>query len=365
MSSEQPARRFRIAVVGCGRISERHFDAISRQPALQLVAVCDDVAERARQAGEKMSVPFFTTYHQLLDEMPCDVVALCTPSGLHPKHGIMAAEKGAHVICEKPMATRLEEADALVHACDEAGVYLFVVKQNRLNPAIQLLKRSIDLGRFGRIYLANTTVRWQRPQSYYDMAPWRGTWEFDGGAFMNQASHYVDMIQWLVGPVESVSAKTATLARRIESEDTGVALLRFRNGALGTIEVTMLAHPRNLEGSITILGEKASVKVGGTALNRIETWEFAEYHDIDREAELLRGAPNPLSVYGSGHKPYYDNVVRVLRGEAAPETDGREGRKSLELILGIYESARAEREIALPLRAFPPETESGGGSRRA
>ena len=365
MSSDQAARRFRIAVVGCGRISERHFDAISRLPSLQLVAVCDDITERARQAGEKMSVPFFTSYPQMLDEMPCNVVAICTPSGLHPKHGILAAAKGAHVICEKPMATRLEEADALVHACDEAGVYLFVVKQNRLNPAIQLLKRSIDLGRFGRIYLANTTVRWQRPQSYYDMAPWRGTWEFDGGAFMNQASHYVDMIQWLVGPVESVSAKTATLARRIESEDTGVALLRFRNGALGTIEVTMLAHPRNLEGSITILGEKGSVKVGGTALNRIETWEFAEYHDIDREAEQLRGAPNPMSVYGSGHKPYYDNVVRVLHGEAAPETDGREGRKSLELILGIYESARSEREIALPLRAFPPETESGGGSRRA
>ncbi len=364
MTVEQTTKRFRIALVGCGRISERHFDAIAKTPSLKLVAVCDDVAERARQAGEKMSVPFYTNFTQLLEERPSDVVAICTPSGLHPKHGIMAAEKGAHVICEKPMATRLEEADALVHACDEAGVYLFVVKQNRLNPAIQLLKRSIDLGRFGRIYLANTTVRWQRPQSYYDMAPWRGTWEFDGGAFMNQASHYVDMIQWLVGPVETVSAKTATLARRIESEDSGVAVLRFRNGALGTIEVTMLAYPRNLEGSVTILGEKGSVKVGGTALNRIETWEFAEYHDIDREAELLRGAPNPLSVYGSGHKPYYENVVRVLRGEAAPDTDGREGRKSLELILGIYESARAEREIALPLRAFPPETESGGGSRR-
>ena len=266
-----------------------------------------------------------------------------------------------HVICEKPMATRLEEADALVRACDEAGVHLMVVKQNRLNPAIQLLKRSVDLGRFGRIFLANTTVRWNRPQAYYDMAPWRGTWEFDGGAFMNQASHYVDMIQWLVGPVESVAARTATLARRIESEDTGVAILRFRNGALGTIEVTMLTYPRNMEGSITIIGEAGTVKVGGTALNRIEHWQFAEYHDIDREAELLKDAPNPLSVYGSGHRPYYENVVKVLRGEAAPGTDGREGRKSLELILGIYESARAEREIALPLRTFSRE----GEARRA
>lgn len=169
---------------------------------------------------------------------------------------------------------------------------------------------------------------------------------------MNQASHYIDMVQWLVGPVESVSAKTATLARRIETEDSGVAILRFRSGALGTIEVTMLTYPRNLEGSVTVLGERGSVKIGGTALNRIEHWEFAEYDDDDREAESQRMASNPLSVYGSGHKAYYDNVVKVLRGEASPGTDGREGRKSLELILGIYESARTGREVSLPLRSF-------------
>jgi UDP-N-acetyl-2-amino-2-deoxyglucuronate dehydrogenase len=351
--------------VGCGRISERHFEAIASQPALELVGVCDEVPERAHVAGGKWNVPSFTSYADMLANVPADVATICTPSGLHPRHGIMAAERGLHVISEKPMATRLEEADALVRACDEAGVHLFVVKQNRLNPAIQLLKRSIERGRFGRLYLANTTVRWNRPQSYYDQAPWRGTWEFDGGAFMNQASHYVDMIQWLVGPVESVVAHTATLARRIESEDTGVALLRFRNGALGTIEVTMLTYPRNMEGSITILGERGTVKVGGTALNRIEQWEFAEYDDLDREAELLKGAPNPLSVYGSGHRPYYENVVRVLNGEAAPQTDGREGRKSLELILGIYESARAEREITLPLRTFARDGVIGSESGRA
>src|SRR5690242_10362111 len=359
------AAAVRIALVGCGRISRNHFDAIHKVEGLELAAVCDIIPERARQAGERNGVPWFESFEEMLSSVRCDAVALCTPSGLHPKHGILAAHAGKHVVCEKPMAISLEDADALVRECDAAGVQLFVVKQNRLNPSIQLLKRAVDRGRFGRIYLANTTVRWTRPQSYYDMAPWRGTWEFDGGAFMNQASHYVDMIQWLVGQVESVTARTATLARRIESEDTGVAILRFRNGAIGTIEVTMLAYPRNMEGSITVIGERGTVKVGGTALNRIEHWEFAEYDDIDREAELLRAAPNPLSVYGSGHRPYYENVVAVLRGEAAPETDGREGRKSLELILGIYESARSGREIALPLRAFPPETESGGGSRRA
>jgi UDP-N-acetyl-2-amino-2-deoxyglucuronate dehydrogenase len=344
-----------VVLVGCGRISERHFDAIASEPSLELVAVCDEVPERARAAGEKQRVPAFTSYAAMLAETTAEVAVVCTPSGLHPRHGIMAAERGMHVICEKPIATRLEDADALVKACDDAGVHLFVVKQNRLNPAIQLLKRAVDQERFGRIYLANTTVRWQRPQSYYDAAPWRGTWEFDGGAFMNQASHYVDMIQWLVGPVDSVSAKTATLARHIESEDTGVAILHFRNGALGTIEVTMLTYPRNMEGSITIIGERGTVKVGGTALNRIETWEFAEYDDADREAAALMAAPNPLSVYGSGHRPYYQNVVRVLRGDAVPGTDGREGRKSLELILAIYESARAECQIPLPLRTFSRE----------
>ncbi|MGH7720592.1 MAG: Gfo/Idh/MocA family protein [Gemmatimonadaceae bacterium] len=350
--SPHAPRRFKLLLVGCGRISERHVEAIAEHPDLELVGVCDEIHDRATAAGERHGVPAFTDYARMLETVPADACVICTPSGLHPRHGIMAAERRLHVICEKPMATRLEEADALVRSCDRAGVHLFVVKQNRLNPGVQLLKRAVERGRFGRIFLANTTVRWNRPQSYYDMAPWRGTWEFDGGAFMNQASHYVDMIQWLVGPVESVSAKTATLARRIESEDSGVAILRFRNGALGTIEVTMLTYPRNLEGSITILGERGTVKVGGTALNRIEHWQFAEYDDDDREAEALMLAPNPLSVYGSGHGPYYDNVTRVLRGEEAPGTDGREGRKSLELILGIYESARTGAEVALPLRTF-------------
>lgn len=338
----------RVALVGCGRISQTHFEAIRGIAGLRLVGVCDIVAERAREAGEKHNVPWFTSYQKMLAEVPCDAVSVCTPSGLHPQHGILAAKAGRHVICEKPMAISLAAADELVHACDDAGVHLFVVKQNRLNPSIQLLKRALDKGRFGRLYLANTTVRWTRPQEYYDQAPWRGTWEFDGGAFMNQASHYVDLIQWIMGPVESVVAKTATLARRIESEDTGAAVLRFRSGALGVIEVTMLTYPRNLEGSFTLLGEKGTVRIGGTAVNRIEHWSFADYDDDDKRVDSAN--TNPASVYGFGHAGYYRNVLAVLRGEARPETDGREGRKSLELILGIYESARTGTDVALPLK---------------
>ncbi len=338
---------FRLALVGCGRISRNHFDAIAAIDGLVLSGVCDSVEERARSAGSAHGVPWFTAYERMLDAVECDVVAICTPSGLHPAHGILAAKAGKHVVCEKPMAITLSAADDLVHACDAAGVHLFVVKQNRLNPPVQLVKRAIDKGRFGRIYMANTTVRWTRPQEYYDQAPWRGTWEYDGGAFMNQASHYVDLIQWLVGPVESVMAKTATLARRIETEDTGIAVLKFRSGALGVIEVTMLTYPRNLEGSLTILGERGTVKIGGTAVNRVEHWAFADYDDDDKLVDAT--ATNPPNVYGFGHEAYYRNVLAVLRGEARPDTDGRAGRKSLELILGAYESAKTGAEVPLPL----------------
>jgi UDP-N-acetyl-2-amino-2-deoxyglucuronate dehydrogenase len=337
----------RVALVGCGRIAGNHVEALRQVEGMALSAVCDIVPERARALGEAEGVPWFTSLERMLAEAPCEAVAVCTPSGLHPAHGILAARAGKHVISEKPMAITLQAADDLVAACDAAGVQLFVVKQNRLNPAIQLLRRAVDKGRFGRIYSANATVRWSRPQEYYDAADWRGTWEFDGGAFMNQASHYVDLLQWLVGPVESVVAKTATLARRIEAEDIGAAVLKFRSGAIGVIEVTMLTFPRNLEGSITVLGERGSVKIGGTAVNKVELWQFAEYDDDDKAIETA--ATNPPNVYGFGHLGYYHNVLAVLRGEARADTDGRGGRKSLELILGIYESARTGHEVPLPL----------------
>ncbi len=344
-----PEKTFRIALVGCGRISKNHFEAIDKIDGLELVAVCDADPERAKRAGEEWKVPWFTSYEKMLAEGNADVVTIATPSGLHPEQGVAAANAGKHVVMEKPMAISLTGADALVHACDKAGVQLFVVKQNRLNPPVQLLKRAVDRNRFGRLYMASCTVHWARPQEYYDQAPWRGTWEFDGGAFMNQASHYVDLIQWVMGPVESVIAKTATLARRIETEDSGIAILKFRSGALGCIEVTMLAYPRNLEGSLTILGEKGSVKIGGTAVNKIEHWEFADHDEDDKLVESAN--TNPPNVYGLGHQGYYRNVLAVLRGEAKPDTDGRAGRKSLELILGIYESAKTGREVPLPLRA--------------
>jgi UDP-N-acetyl-2-amino-2-deoxyglucuronate dehydrogenase len=266
---------------------------------------------------------------------------------LHAEQAIRAAQAGLHVVSEKPMATRWSEGRRMVQVCDECGVRLFIVKQNRRNATLQLVKRALDKGRFGRIYLASLNIFWNRPQSYYDSAKWRGTWEFDGGAFMNQASHYIDLLDWLIGPVASVQAFTGTLARNIQVEDTGVANIRWRSGALGSVSVTMLTYKNNFEGSLTIIGEKGTVRVGGVAVNEIQHWEFAD-HDPD-DTNVSDSSYQTTSVYGFGHPLYYENVIQSLRGCAEPETDGREGLKSLELLIAIYLSARDERVVSLPL----------------
>ncbi|MDD3607050.1 MAG: Gfo/Idh/MocA family oxidoreductase [Candidatus Cloacimonas acidaminovorans] len=338
----------KIGLIGCGRISKNHLDAVSQIPEAEFVAVCDLVEEKMQAVAENYGIKnLYNNYQDMLENEKLDLVSICTPSGLHPQMGIDVANHKINVLTEKPMATNIELADALIRACDQNKVKLFVVKQNRLNATMQLLKRAIDKGRFGRIYLAESNVFWQRPQSYYDAEKWRGTWEFDGGAFMNQASHYVDALYWLLGNVDSVMAYTATMARRIEAEDTGCAILHFRNGIIATINVTMLTYPKNFEGSITIIGEKGTVKIGGVAVNKIEKWEFEDYDDDDRIAQDANY--QPPNVYGFGHNPYYRNVIDVLLGKDVPSTDGRDGRKSVEIIQAIYRSAKTGKRVSLPL----------------
>jgi UDP-N-acetyl-2-amino-2-deoxyglucuronate dehydrogenase len=341
-------RKIRIAVVGCGRISASHFKAIeAHQDDLQLAAVCDVDRVALETVVRKYGVIGCTGLTELLQTTDVDVVALCTPSGLHPAQAIQVARSGRHVVTEKPMATRWSDGLRMVKECDEAGAYLLVVKQNRLNATLQLLKAAAERRRFGRIYMVTINVFWTRPQSYYDGARWRGTWEFDGGALMNQASHYVDLADWLIGPVESVQAYVGTLARNIQVEDTATVGIRWRSGTLGSINVTMLTRGKNLEGSITIIGEKGTVRVGGVAVNEIQHWEF---EDADPDDEKVASASyQTSSVYGFGHIRYYDNVIKVLRGEGKPETDGREGLRSLELLIASYLSARDGRRVALPL----------------
>ncbi|QNI52865.1 putative oxidoreductase [Synechococcus sp. BIOS-E4-1] len=352
-------------MVGCGRISRNHIKAIAvHHERAELVAICDTQAYRLEQAqaliteaaaeysGASANPVKFRCFSDLITAAHAkntlvDLVVLATPSGLHPIQVIAAAEAGLHVCTEKPMATRWEDGVAMVKACDQSGVHLFVVKQNRFNPTLQLVKRQLQSGRFGKLAMVSVNVFWQRPQSYYNHDSWRGTWEFDGGALMNQASHYVDLLDWLVGPVESVSASIATLGRAIEVEDTAALQLRWRNGALGTMAVTMLTYPQNLEGSITLLGETGTVKIGGPAVNKIEHWAFAD--ECPDDADVEEASYATTSVYGFGHQPYYTNVFDALQGKAEALCDGREGLRSLELLIGAYRSARDGRAVHLPL----------------
>lgn len=343
-----PEQKIDVALIGCGRIAQNHLKAFEQhRDNLHCVAVCDTDATALARAQQETGARGFADLGALLDFGDFDLAVICTPSGLHSQQVIQCAEAGKHVVTEKPMATRWADGVAMVKACDKAGVQLFVVKQNRRNATLQLLKQAIDEGRFGRLYMAQVNVFWTRPQAYYDSAAWRGTWEFDGGALMNQASHYVDLLDWLIGPVESVQAMTGTLARHIEVEDTAVMNIRWRSGALGSMSVTMLTYPQNYEGSITLIGEHGTVKVGGVAVNEIEHWAFREPRPDDDKVQ--EASYRTTSVYGFGHPLYYHNVIQTLRGEAEAETDGREGLRSLELLIASYLSARDGRKIALPL----------------
>lgn len=341
-------RKIRIAVVGCGRISINHLSAIEvHQNNFELVAVCDSESAPLKLATEKYKVPGYLSLREMLINEELDVISICTPSGMHSDQTVDIAKAGIHVISEKPMATRWSDGLRMVKACDNANVRLFVVKQNRQNATLQLLKRVIQEKRFGRIFMVNINVFWTRPQAYYDQAKWRGTWELDGGAFMNQASHYIDLADWLIGPVDKVQAMMGTLDRDIEVEDTGVINVKWRSGAMGSINVTMLSYPKNYEGSITILGEKGTVRVGGLAVNEIQHWEFEDKCDYDDKVTDANYETD--SVYGFGHSLYYKNIIDVLRGDAEPETDGREGLKSLEVLIAAYLAARDGSTVSLPL----------------
>ncbi|KAB7684934.1 MULTISPECIES: Gfo/Idh/MocA family protein [Plesiomonas] len=340
-------RKIKIAIVGCGRISKNHFGSIEQlENEFELVAVCDNNHSVLQAHKEQYKVPGYLSLDELLEKEAVDIISLCTPSGLHSRQAIRAAKSGVHVISEKPMATKWDDGLAMLKACDDAGVRLFVVKQNRRNSTLRLLKRAVSEKRFGKIHMVHVNVFWTRPQEYYDRAAWSGTWDMDGGAFMNQATHYVDLLHWLIGPVEKVHAITST-HRDIDVEDTGVVNIKWRNGAVGSMAVTMCTYPKNYEGSITILGEKGTVRVGGVAVNEIQDWIFDEEKDYD--SQITDANYQTTSVYGFGHPPYFKNVADVLRGKAEPETDGREGLKSLELLIATYRSARDGKEMGLPL----------------
>ncbi len=343
-----------FALVGCGRIAPKHADLLHRGEVKdsKLIAVCDIKPERAKAFGEKYGVPFYTDFEAMMakESSKIDVVSILTESGHHAAHTIAAAKHGKHVVVEKPMALTLEDADAMIHACDRAGVKLFVVKQNRYNAPVQLARQAFDDGRFGKIVMGSVRVRWCRTQAYYDQDAWRGTWALDGGVFANQASHHVDLLEWFLGEPVSVFAKSRRALVNIEAEDTGIAVITFKSGAIGLVEATTATRPKDLEGSLSILGEKGSVEIAGFAVNEMKTWQFADTRPEDAEI-IANGKELPPNVYGFGHKAYLNQAVDSIRTGKAGLVDGLEGRKSLELISAIYESIETQREVILRFQA--------------
>jgi UDP-N-acetyl-2-amino-2-deoxyglucuronate dehydrogenase len=338
---------YRFALIGCGRIAPKHFGAIAKLPDARLACVCDIVPERAQQAGEQQGVPWYTDYRRMLEREQVDIVNICTESGNHAGvfDGVIGYRK--HVIVEKPMALTLADADRMIEQAREHGVRLFVVKQNRFNAPIQLLKRAIDEGRFGKLVMATSRVRWHRTQDYYDQAPWRGTWRQDGGCITNQAIHYVDLLQWFMGPVISVYAQSGTYLHRMEAEDAATAVWRFTNGAMGAFEATTCADPKDLEGSVTVLGEKGEVEIAGFAVNQVRTWAFEDHQPIDDHA--LDASYVPDNVYGFGHEALFRSVLQSLDQGTPNMLEGPEGRKSLELVTAMYRSIETGLPVRLPL----------------
>ena len=342
-----------IALVGCGRIAKRHSDLLgnSQISGACLAAACDVVLPRAEAIGRKYDVPSYDDMDRMMHEQSgnIDAVAVLTPSGMHAEHVLRLATYKKHIIVEKPMALNIDDADAMIRACYLQGVKLFVVKQNRFNVPVACLRRVMESGRFGKLVMGTVRVRWCRRQDYYDQDSWRGTWAYDGGVLANQASHHVDLLQWMMGDVQSVFAKSITALVNTETEDTAIATVQFKNGALGVIEATTATRPRDLEGSISILGANGTVEIGGFAVNAIKTWQFENELPEDKDV-IEKYSVNPPNVYGFGHQAYYEHVIDCLTHGTAPLVDGLEGRKSVELLSALYESIETGREIQLRFR---------------
>lgn len=323
----------RFALVGCGRIAKRHSDLLGNKQinGAKLVAVCDTNSSRLKVISDKYNVTAYVDMNDMMHNEKIDVVVVLTPSGLHAEHVINLAEYGKDIMVEKPMALTLDTADEMIEACDYNNCRLFIIKQNRFNIPVIKLREAHKKGRFGKLILGTVRVRWARHQAYYDQDTWRGTWEMDGGVLTNQASHHVDMLEWMMGGIESVFARSTTAIANIEAEDTAVVTLKFENGALGIIEATTATRPRDLEGSISILGENGNVVIGGFAVNEMKSWNFEEQQEGDDKV-LEKYSVNPPDVYGFGHKAYYDHVVDCILHGGQNLVDGLQGRKSKYLL---------------------------------
>lgn len=328
----------KFSIIGCGRIAQRHAEHIASHGILD--SVCDIEEDKARTLGEMYSAAIYTDYEELLSKSKADVVCICTPNGLHFEHTMGALNAGFHVLCEKPMALNVDECGKMINLSLKSEKRLFIVKQNRFNPPVMAIKEAIDQGKLGKILSVQLNCFWNRDENYYENS-WKGTLSLDGGTLFTQFSHFIDLLYWLVGDVEDAKGFNANFIHKdsIEFEDNGVAILKFQGGAIGTVNYTINAHGKNMEGSLTLFGEKGTVKVGGQYLNELEYQHIENYS--------IEGLPpgNPANNYGqyhgsmSNHGDVYKNIVEVLRGEGVIATNGYEGLKTVEIIDKIYSSS--------------------------
>lgn len=336
-------KKLKFAFIGCGQIAHKHVTALGRLPGVEIAGAYDTNPGVLKTFAEKYQVPSYRDMTKLITEADPDVLDIMTPSGTHAQNVLDLVHYDRHFVVEKPLALRLDQVDAILEKCDQRGTKIFVVKQNRFNPPVQMLKKAIDEGRFGKMVMGTVRVRWCREQEYYSQKPWRGTWAFDGGVLTNQASHHIDMLIWMMGPVESVIAKTTTRLVNIEAEDTGVVIVKFKSGAMGVIEATTATRPKDLEGSISVLGEKGSVEIGGFFMNELKTWNFSKTHAMDRDVwEKHSKVPQDLAW---NHTEFFKDVIDSLITGKRGLIDGLEGRKTIELLNAIYESSSKGKEI--------------------
>jgi predicted dehydrogenase len=350
---------YKAALIGCGRISFKHIEAfVTNADRMTLTAACDPVLSRAEEKAKEYrdSIPgsetvAYADYHTMLAECKPDIVTIATESGKHKAIAVDCLNAGCHVICEKPMALSTQDADAMNEAAKKAGKKLAVCFQNRFNEPVQKLRTALESGRFGRVLHGMVQVRWNRNDAYYAEASWRGTWAMDGGALMNQCTHGIDLLQWMLGEeAVRVQAQTRRFLRPIEAEDFGAAIVEFKNGAVGIIEGSADIYPTNLNETLSVFGEKGSVVIGGLAVNKLETWRFSDAGAVgDTEDKVL--APyekDPPTVYGFGHGALFKDFVKALDESCEPLIAGEKGKKALEIILAIYKSQKTGQPVDLP-----------------
>ena len=347
----------KYALIGCGRIAVNHMKAAINNE-LEIVAVCDVIPEKMEEILAKYdlqgdeSIKRYTDYREMIEKEEIELASIATESGIHAEIALYCIEHGVNVIIEKPMAMSIEDADKIIEAAEKYNVKVSACHQNRFNVAIQELRKAVEAGRFGKLSHGSIHVRWNRNQGYYDQAPWRGTWEQDGGALMNQCIHGIDLLRWMMGDeIEEIYGATRQQFHDyLEAEDVGVAVVKFKNGAVGTIEGTTNVYPKNLEETLYIFGEKGTVKIGGTSTNNIDVWDFMDETEEDQKNKGL--AEQTSNVYGNGHTSLFADVMDAIKNDRKPYVDAVAGRNALEVVLSIYKSQRDGQSVQLPLKNF-------------